>query len=576
MASIASPTRRRARSPRANRIGGTELESTTIHHLRFAGDTVYAATLRGVYSHSVSGPAATPWKLLFAPSPSYLPGGADSGAQNAGYQNIVNDLAVDPKNAKHLIAAAGWRAGAAYNGFYESKDAGATWTKINPGGAINPKDIGYATFAFAADGSKLYVMNESVNLYNQLTGTKAANTLLDGIYVSNTGDPAGPWNRIADSTKLANSGSALKQSIGGKGYGPGVQAWYNQFLAVDPTNADHVYAGLEEVYETQNGGASWTTTGPYWNFYFSCWRPDSLYPPNGNVGCPQSTHSDQHSVAFGTVGGKAYVYVGNDGGVYRRPANGTVNRNGNGTDWESLNDGTIDALQYYYVGVGKLNADDAARPDLNTGGDSVLVSGGLQDNGGSLIRPGSPKMVSNFGGDGGDVLVDPADGCNIVQEYVYLSMRVTKTCANPGPGHPNAFLDLSQCDDDRHLAARRECAVHRTVHGERQEHQSVAGCRHEPLVPGQGLRHHLGLAVAEGVLTAVRRPRRSPRSRTPATARSRRGAARARTAARPSPAALSSARSPAERGRSSRSRSRPTSRTATCRVRRSTRRTRTI
>jgi hypothetical protein len=428
----------------SNRIGGTELESTTIYHLRFSGDTVYAATLRGVYSHSVSGAAATPWKLLFAPSPSYLPGGADSGAQNAGYQNIVNDLAVDPKNAKHLVAAAGWRAGAAYNGFYESKDAGATWTKINPGGAINPKDIGYATFAFAADGSKLYVINESVRLYNQLTGTKAYNTILDGVYVSNTGNPAGPWNKIADSTKLANSGSALKQSIGGKGYGPGVQAWYNQFLAVDPANADHVYAGLEEVYETQNAGASWTTTGPYWNFYFSCWRPDSLMPPNGSVGCPLSPHSDQHSVAFGTVGGKAYVYVGNDGGVYRRPASGAVNTNGNGTDWESLNDGTMDALQYYYVGVGKLNADDAARPDLNTGGDSVLVSGGLQDNGGSLIRPGGQKMVSNFGGDGGDVLVDPADGCNIVQEYVVLTMRVTKTCANPGPDHPNAFLDLSQ------------------------------------------------------------------------------------------------------------------------------------
>ena len=27
-------------------------------------------------------------------------------------------------------------------------------------------------------------------------------------------------------------------------------------------------------------------------------------------------------------------------------------------------------------------------------------------------------MSSNFGGDGGDVLVDPANGCNIVQEYV--------------------------------------------------------------------------------------------------------------------------------------------------------------
>jgi hypothetical protein len=90
-----------------------------------------------------------------------------------------------------------------------------------------------------------------------------------------------------------------------------------------------------------------------------------------------------------------------------------------------------------------LQADDAKRPDLTTG-DGVLVSGGLQDNGGSLLRPGAPKMVSNFGGDGGDVLVDPQDGCNIVQEYVALSMRVTRTCANPGPDHPNAFLDLSQ------------------------------------------------------------------------------------------------------------------------------------
>ena len=54
-------------------------------------------------------------------------------------------------------------------------------------------------------------------------------------------------------------------------------------------------------------------------------------------------------------------------------------------------------------------------------------------------------MGSNFGGDGGDVLVDPNDGCNIVQEYVVLSMTVTQTCANPDPAtHPNAFLDLSQ------------------------------------------------------------------------------------------------------------------------------------
>jgi hypothetical protein len=60
-----------------------------------------------------------------------------------------------------------------------------------------------------------------------------------------------------------------------------------------------------------------------------------LYPPNGASGangCPLTAHTDQHSVAIGTVGGKQYVFVGNDGGVYRRPLNGTINANGNATD----------------------------------------------------------------------------------------------------------------------------------------------------------------------------------------------------------------------------------------------------
>ena len=38
----------------------------------------------------------------------------------AAYKNIVNDIAIDPRNAKHVIAAVGWRSGDTYNGFYES------------------------------------------------------------------------------------------------------------------------------------------------------------------------------------------------------------------------------------------------------------------------------------------------------------------------------------------------------------------------------------------------------------------------------------------------------------------------
>ena len=422
----------------SDRVGGTELESTTINALRFDGHgRVWAATLRGVWWHADNTDAGA-WTLAFAPNPDYMPGGPSASSGSAAYKNIVNDIAVDPRDANHVIAAAGWRSGDTYNGFYESHDRGQTWSKVNPGGAINPKDIGNVSFAWAADGSKLYVMNQSPILLNKPTGT--VNSYLDGIYVSGNGDIAGPYTKIAESTKLANSGSALKQSVGGKGYGPGIQSWYNQFLIVDPSNANHVYAGLEEVYETTNGGSSWNTVGPYWNFYFSCWGPDAVYPPDGAPNrCPQTTHSDQHSAAVGTYNGHTYIYVGNDGGIYRRPLNGSVDANGNATDWQSLSDGTIDALQYYSVGVGNVVHGPAYEP----AGNGVIVSGGLQDNGGSIYQIGGAKMSSNFGGDGGDVLVDPSNGCNILQEYVDLSLTVTQTCANP-VGHPNAFLDLSQ------------------------------------------------------------------------------------------------------------------------------------
>ena len=396
-----------------DRVGGTELESTTINKLRFFDGKVWAATNRGLYSHSMTSTSGA-WKFEWAPNPSYLPGGANAGTANAAYKNIVNDVAGDPRNPKHVVVASAWRSGDSYNGFYETADYTAGgWTKVNPTGAMPADDIGYVTFAFSADGGKLYAINQSPALLNKPVGN--VNSYLDGIYVSNTGNPAGPWNKIADSSKLGNSGSALKQTVIGKGYGPGIQAWYNQFLTVDPANPNHLWAGLEEVYESTDAGATWKTVGPYWNFNFSCWN---IHDAQNT--CNKTTHSDQHSVAVGN----GFVYVGNDGGVYRRPINGKTDKDGHATDWQSLNDGTIDALQYYSVALGK----DPAKA-------GTIVSGGLQDNGTSILRPGDTVMGSHFGGDGGDSQADPANGCNQVQEYTNLAMRVTENCnANTGSG----------------------------------------------------------------------------------------------------------------------------------------------
>ncbi|MGZ6827407.1 MAG: hypothetical protein ACXVGH_11480, partial [Mycobacteriales bacterium] len=341
-----------------------------------------------------------------APNPDYLPGGSLGQAANAPYKNIVNDLAVQPDGTgKHLVADIAWRGGDTYNGFYRSDDGGRTWVKTNPGGAINPKEIGNAEFSYSADGSKLYTVLESTALYNKPAGN--VSSYLAGIYVSNNGSVDGPWSNLADSTKLASSGSALKQAYGYKGYGPGIQSWYNNFIQVDPKDANHVWVGLEEVYETTNGGSTWTTPGPYWNFSFPCWSFD----PAKNT-CSKTTHSDQHAITVGA----GRVFVGNDGGLYSRPVRGTLDQYGHAADWKSHNDG-LGTLQFYSVGVG-------------TAGGQTLVSGGLQDNGQYLYRSGDVTAGSPFGGDGGDTLVDPTpgQGCSIVAEYVYLSMSVTNNC----------------------------------------------------------------------------------------------------------------------------------------------------
>jgi photosystem II stability/assembly factor-like uncharacterized protein len=402
-----------------DRVGGQELESTFVGKLRFDGNgNVYAATSRGLWKHSASTNAGA-WKRVLYPVADPIVNGVPRPDLQSAYNDICNDVAIEPGSAgQHVLVNCAWRGGAAYNGFYYSVDGGQTFARINPTGGLNPQDIGRSTLAYAGDGSRLYALVESMTKY-----TNNNQTALAGVFVSPSGNPTGPWNKIAGPGELASKGSALKNAVF---YHPGIQAWYNQFLDVDPADSNHVFVGLEEVYETQDGGSHWAAVGPYWNFDFKCWSAvDSLNT------CPPTTHSDQHAIAFdGTR-----VYVGNDGGLYRRPLQGSVNANGNATDWQNLN-ANVRTLQYYSVAVGKV-----------PGG--VAVSGGLQDNGGSLLLPedltGSGMMGSPFGGDGGFTLVDPNDGCNIVQEYVYLAMQVTEDCGRSN-GTVQSIRDIDPHD----------------------------------------------------------------------------------------------------------------------------------
>jgi len=393
------------------RIGGDELSGLLIGRLVFDGaGSVYAATSNGLWKRS-SSQLGGAWTEVFDP-----PCSASSGF---GSYKYISDVVVRPGSAAQtVVAVVGARAGSACNGFYLSQTGGAAgsfaYDTLN--GAINPKDIGRTTLAYSSDGGTFYAMVQSTQLYNA-PQIQSGNTLLEGVFVSPTGDPHGPWNRIANYRSLENNtGSALDHS---KGYSPGVQAWYNQFLGVDPSDAQHLYVGLEEVYETADGGNSWTTIGPYWNFGLPC-------SANGLDSCPKTTHSDQHAVAFGGD----TVFVGSDGGVWSRPVR-------NATGWTDLN-ATLRTLQYYSASAGPVSG-------------GLAYWGGLQDNGESLLLPKAKTMVSPFGGDGGRTIVDPRDGTRAVVEYVDLDLarstdggrnwtEITPSC------YPFTYAPIAGCD----------------------------------------------------------------------------------------------------------------------------------
>ncbi len=350
---------------------GNPLVSKTVFQLAFdrAGNA-YAATNNGLfrYDHSTGR-----WTAVLQPA------GPDD---NPPYDQQATTVAVVPgTHGREVITAIGWHGpgNTQNNGFYESTDSGHTFAKVAPTGDIDAADIGRTTFAYSRDGSKLYAIVQS--LAAEAAGKES---VLQGIF-SATGSPAnvaGPWTKIADEAKLAGSGSALPV---GSGYGVGVQAWYNQDLAVDPANPNHLYAGLEEVFESSNGGTTWNTASPYWNYGLAC-----------NPNCPKTTHPDQHAMMIANN----KIVIGNDGGVYHRPLSDTQQYG----DWTDTN-ATLRSWQYY----------DGRAGQLSSGG--LAVWGGLQDNGTSVLQSGSSQMAEPAGGDGFDVIVNPTHANRMVGEY---------------------------------------------------------------------------------------------------------------------------------------------------------------
>lgn len=359
------------------RVGGGELSGASIYHLRSGDGYLFAATSHGLWRRPLSARPRTPWQLVLKPDPN---------PDHSPYRtSMVTDVAVNPGTGS-VLAAIGWRLGTPYNGFYLSvrKGAPASFARIRPQGLDS--DIGRTTFGYAPGGRALYAVIQSPDYLDNGPPKPAESTVLKGVFAARDGNPLGPWTKIADTKTLAGSGSAMQYP---SGYEPGVQAWYNQAILIDPAKPDRIFLGLEEIYESADAGKTWHAIGPYSNKIPAC------YVPPGPDKCPFTTHPDQHAFAINRNG---TLYTASDGGVWSRPAAlGPVVR------WTDDN-ATLHTLQYYQ-----------ALPGRAPGG-GYAEWGGLQDNGLSRNPAHGQAMVQasvGNGGDGGSVLVDPANADNV-------------------------------------------------------------------------------------------------------------------------------------------------------------------
>jgi len=146
------------------------------------------------------------------------------------------------------------------------------------------------------------------------------------------------------------------------------QGFYNNVVAINPRDANHVIAGGIDLYMTTDGGTTWrnTTQG---------------YADGDGNGNP---HVDQHALAFDPIDPNV-VYAGNDGGMMRSADRGAT--------WQVINNG-LSISQFYAFDVDR---KDRAR-----------VFGGTQDNG-TLGTSGSVEWDSLHGGDGMTTMLDPSN-----------------------------------------------------------------------------------------------------------------------------------------------------------------------
>lgn len=350
---------------------------------------VYAGTGEGFYNADAirgagvlkSTNGGTSWTLL-----SSFTGGS-------GFPYYINDLYIRSDNPAIIFAATN-------SGLFRTTNSGTSWTFLHQGnssvrgtqivGDPGSPGIIYVSYGnFSTDG--IYKTTNGGTSFTKLAGglptsgyqrislaigtsnsqvlyacLSSTSSYTRGIFRTTNGGTS--WDSVATPVDPLTGQSHLNG-----------QGWYDNVIAVDPTNPNIVYTGGVNLFKSVNAGTSWTM--------ISNWYSGAGY---------QYVHADQHDMVFSG----STLYFCNDGGVFKSTNGGTTI-----TEFTS----GLATIQFY---------SGAVHPT------SDIFYGGTQDNG-TQKTTAAPSWTTTFGGDGGHTAVDFNTPTTVYTEYVYLNFQKT-------------------------------------------------------------------------------------------------------------------------------------------------------
>lgn len=211
-------------------------------------------------------------------------------------------------------------------------------------------------------------------------------------------------NNFTEISKPNDVGSDIPNSVFTRD-----QGFYNLTIEIDPENDAIVYAGGINLFQSIDGGVSWSQISKWSNNFGLGDLEVSL------------VHADQHAVAFNSLNSNTAIFA-NDGGIYFCADLENVKENTNAIQGRNLG---YNITQFYSGAIGQNKNNE-------------MLLGGAQDNGSLLgvipqddskytigVNSGVNFFIDLFSGDGIETFIDK-EGKYIIYSYLYNEYELRK------------------------------------------------------------------------------------------------------------------------------------------------------